>query len=169
MDTFRGSQVGVVVQCEHGHIVSTNEYDRVHAFGPDGEQIEHWRGGNELDHFANFLAAVASRRRSDLNADIVEGHLSSALCHTGNISHQLGKPHTASEVLQVIDSDERLRDSLERMFAHLRANEINVDKPVITVGASLVMDPAAETFTNSAANQLIRRSPRRPFVIPEIA
>jgi predicted dehydrogenase len=168
MDNYRGSQVGVVVQCEHGSIVSTSHYGLAQAFGPDGEEIKSWHG--EGNHFANFLDAVRSRKRSDLHADVLEGHLSSALCHTGTISHQLGEPRPADEILQSVAKNDRLQDSLERMFAHLRANEVNIDKPVVTVGATLEMDPATERFTNNqAANELLRREDRKPFAIPEIA
>jgi len=56
------------------------------------------------------------------------------------------------------------------MFAHLKANEVDVDKPITTAGPWLEMDPASEQFTsNSSANELLRRNDRKPFVIPEIA
>jgi predicted dehydrogenase len=168
MDTYRGAQIGVLVQCEHGHVLSTSDYARVEAFGPDGEVVETWRGAG--NHFANFLDAVHSRKQSDLHAPILDGHLSSALCHTGNISHQLGEPRTASEILASAAQNERLHDSLERMFAHLRANEVDVDQPVVTAGAQLEMDPVTERFTNNpAANELLRREDRPPFVVPEVA
>lgn len=166
MDNFRGSQVGVVVQCERGSVVSTSSYGTTHAYGPDGEVIKTWKG--EGDHFANFLDAVRSRKRSDLHADVLEGHLSSALCHTGQISHQLGEPRPADEILQSVAKNERLQDSLERMFAHLRANEVDIDKPVVTVGATLEMNPATERFTNNnTANDMLRREDRKPFAVPE--
>ena len=41
-------------------------------------------------HFENFRKAVVSRRVSDLNCDVLEGHLSAALCHLANISHRTG-------------------------------------------------------------------------------
>jgi predicted dehydrogenase len=168
MDSYRGSQVGVVVQCEHGSVLSTSKYGLVQAFGPDGDEIKSWTG--EGNHFANFLDAVRSRKRSDLHADVLEGHLSSALCHTGNISHQLGEPRPADEILQSVAKNERLQDSLERMFAHLRANDVNIDKPVIMVGAELKMDTKSEQFiNNAAANQLLRREDRKSFAIPEVA
>ena len=48
-------------------------------------------GGDETQlHFANFLKAVQSRRVSDLNCDVLEGHLSAALCHMANISYRTG-------------------------------------------------------------------------------
>jgi predicted dehydrogenase len=167
MDRFRGSQVGVVVECEHGSVVSTNNYKLTQAFGPDGKQIKSWHGGG--NHFANFLDAVRSRKRSDLHADVLEGHLSSALCHTGNISHQLGEPRAANEILQSVAKNERLQDSLKRLFVHLRANEVDIDKPTVTVGAMLEMDLSTEQFTNNtAANALLRRADRKPFVTAEI-
>lgn len=167
MDHYRGSQVGVIVQCERGSVLSTSNYGLTQAFGPDGEEIESWHG--EGNHFANFLDAVRSRKTSDLHANARQGHLSSALCHTGNISHQLGEPRPADEILQSVAKNERLQDSLERMFAHLRANDVNIDKPVVMVGVALEMNPATEQFTNNpAANELLRREDRKPFAIPEI-
>ncbi len=41
-------------------------------------------------HFENFRQAVLSRRASDLNCDVLEGHLSAALCHLANISYRTG-------------------------------------------------------------------------------
>jgi predicted dehydrogenase len=170
MNKYHGSQVGVVVHCEHGMVVSTSKYDEVNVFGPDGEKIKTFRGGGEHEHFMNFLTAVRSRKRSDLHADVLEGHVSSALCHTGNISHLLGEPRTAKEILASIEKHQRLHEGVERMFAHLRANEVNIDKPAITAGVWLEMDPATERFTNStAANELLRREDRKPFIVPTIS
>ena len=42
-------------------------------------------------HFANFIECVRSRKAEDLNADVLVGHLSSSLCHLGNISYRLGQ------------------------------------------------------------------------------
>jgi hypothetical protein len=56
------------------------------------------------------------------------------------------------------------------MFKHLRANEINVDEPVVTAGVVLEMDAKTEQFTNnSAASEMLHRADRKPFVVPEIA
>ena len=60
-------------------------------FDPEGKLVRTFDGKSE-NHFANFLKAVRSRKVSDLNADILEGHQSTALCHIGNISYRLGRP-----------------------------------------------------------------------------
>ena len=43
------------------------------------------------DHYANFIAAVRSRRRDALHAEIQEGHFSSALCHLANTAYRTGR------------------------------------------------------------------------------
>ena len=59
-------------------------YDTALVFDKEGKQIKKFSEGG--DHFANFIKAVRSRKHTDLNADIQDGHLSAALCHTANIS-----------------------------------------------------------------------------------
>ncbi len=52
-------------------------------------------------NWANFIQAVRSRKRSDLNADIEEGYLSTQLVHLANISYRLGRTlHFDSQTLQ---------------------------------------------------------------------
>lgn len=48
-------------------------------------------GAGPEDHFANFVRAVRSRRIEDLNADVLEGHYSAALCHMALIAYRLGR------------------------------------------------------------------------------
>jgi predicted dehydrogenase len=42
-----------------------------------------------VNHFTNFMDCVRSGKWQDLNADILQGHLSSSLCHLGNIACRL--------------------------------------------------------------------------------
>jgi predicted dehydrogenase len=57
-----------------------------------GPKLEKGEGGSAGgNHFRNFLTAVKSRKSSDLNAPIEEGHLSSAYCHLGNIAYRLNR------------------------------------------------------------------------------
>jgi predicted dehydrogenase len=46
-------------------------------------------GDAVVNHFTNFFDCVRSRKWQDLNADILQGHLSSSLCHLGNIACRL--------------------------------------------------------------------------------
>jgi predicted dehydrogenase len=169
MDRYKNCQIGVVVECEDGYVVnSSSDYGLAQAFTPDGEQIERWTG--EGDHFGNFLTAVESGRREDLAADVLEGHISAALCHTANVSQRMGEKRTASEITSAVAGNPLLEQFVRNMLDHLRANEIDIDHPVVTLGPSLDFDPAGERFTNSdAANRYVRREDRQPFVVPQIA
>jgi predicted dehydrogenase len=59
------------------------------VFGPDGKLAEKNKGKfpGEL-HYQNFFDSVRSRKPP--SADIEEGHLSTVLCHLGNISLRVG-------------------------------------------------------------------------------
>jgi predicted dehydrogenase len=49
------------------------------------------RGESDGGHFGNFIAAMRSRKQSDLNAPIEEGTISTSLVHLANISYRLGR------------------------------------------------------------------------------
>jgi hypothetical protein len=54
------------------------------------------------------------------------------------------------------------------MDEHLGANEVDLSKTPVTLGAILKINSTRERFTNSEdANQLLTRHYRKPFVIPE--
>ena len=58
------------------------------AGSKEGSGNNNDRRGN---HWANFLDGVRSGKNDSLNADIVEGHLSTSLCHLANISYRVGR------------------------------------------------------------------------------
>jgi predicted dehydrogenase len=172
MDSFMGSKIGVVVHCEGGHI-TVPSYTSSTAYDKEGKVIKTWKeekGGGEAPHFKNFIEAVRSRNHKDLYADILEGHLSSALCHTGNISHRLGKRAAPGAIREQIKGDREATATVERMFEHLKANEVNIDTDKLTLGPVLKMNPKTETFIgNAAADKLLTRDYRKPFVVPAIS
>ncbi len=168
MDKYRGAGVGVIVQCEKGYIIIPS-YTQATAYGPDDKEIKTWKSRGEEGHYENFLKAMRSRKVEDLNADILQGHLSSALCHTGNISYQLGKKATPHEIAQSLQGNDLLAGSFDRMIEHLAANGVPVDQPIMTRGESLKMDGKAETFIgNEAASQRLAREYRKPYIVPRI-
>jgi predicted dehydrogenase len=60
----------------------------------DGEGKTLAEGSDRLGdagHIRNFLDAVKSRRHEDLNQDIASGHVSSVMCHAGNIAWRTGR------------------------------------------------------------------------------
>lgn len=175
MDRYRGSRVGVVVQCEKGYVVVPS-YTSVEAYDERGNQLKHWSTPDDYDslkgHQDNWLAAVAAHDPSRLNAEIHEGHLSSALCHMGGISHQLGQPAPMREIMERTAANDVLANAVDRMAGHLRANGVDIDGDagVVTLGPWLELDPRSEKFTNSdSANALRARAPQRAgFAVPDL-
>ena len=48
-------------------------------------------GYRDDDHVQNFLTAIREQKPLSLNAEILEGHKSTLLCHLGNIAHRTGR------------------------------------------------------------------------------
>ena len=167
MDKFKGAGVGGIVECENGYVVVPN-YSGAIAYDKAGKEIKKFEGSE--DHFKNFIDACRSRRVDDLNADILEGHLSSALCHTGNISHLLGKKENPDAIMEQIKGDSFATDTFERMKEHLGKNDVDLTKDKLTLGPVLKMDGKAERFIDhDAANDMLKDKYREPYVVPEIS
>jgi predicted dehydrogenase len=164
---YRGASIGVVVQCEKGHILIPS-YTEAIAFDAEGNRIERWEGGGE--HHDNWLGAIVANDPKLLNAEIHTGHVSSALCHTGNVSYRLGKKAATKEIAEHVKDNEVLADSFDRMCQHLRANGVDIDgEPALTMGEWLDVDPVTEQFVkNDEAAKLWKREGRAPFVIPDL-
>lgn len=165
MDRYRGQDIGHVIECEGGYIAGTVAYDNA------GKEIRRFTGeGRQMEgHFANFITAVRSRKRSDLKADILEGHLSSALCHLGNISYRRGLATPEDRVRDSVKADTVASETLARMEEHLAANGVDLAKSRLTLGPTLRFDASAEKFLDDTeANSLLTRPYRRGFVVPEI-
>ena len=138
-------------------------------FDPAGKLIEKLSGKSD-NHFGNFVQAVNSRDRGQLNAEILGGHLSAGLCHLGNISYRLGRQTSPKEILAQLQSrklfDDR-QDTLARTRKHLAANGVDIEKTRLTLGPWLEFDPDNERFVgNEKASSMLTREYRKPFVVP---
>jgi predicted dehydrogenase len=166
MDAFDGVRIGVVVHCEQGKLVIPS-YDSAVAYDSKGEELQSWKGAQ--DHFANFIGAVRSGKPKDLAADIEEGHLSSALCHFGNVSHALGAPASRDDIHAEVEVLVPLAEACERVFAHLEANGVDLAATPLTLGRRLRIDAASERCaSDEEANRLLTREYREPFVVPAL-
>ena len=166
MDAYDGARIGVIVHCEKGKLCIPS-YDSAQAFDEKGNEVKSWQGAQ--DHFANFVAAVRSGRHQDLAADIEEGHQSSALCHYGNVSHALGAPNPVEDIRAAIEVLTPLSEAFERVVTHLEANGVDLARTPLTLGKRLRIDPTAERFAlDEAANRLLTREYREPFVVPAL-
>jgi hypothetical protein len=120
------------------------------------------------DRLKNFLAAVRSRNRADLNADILEGHYSAALCHLCNMSIRLGSKVPFRPRDTFFEGDADAIDVLERTEQHLAKHDVDIEKSGFVLGRKLVVCAKTESIVGDPeANQLLARHYRKGFEVPD--
>ena len=111
---YRGARVGILFYGEKG-IMVIDSYNRYRTYL--GQNYEPGPAGNEgADHYANFIEAVRARDPKLLNAEIEEGHYSSALCHLGLISARVGRTLTFDPENEQILNDAEANALLTREY-----------------------------------------------------
>ena len=170
MDHLRGIREGVIIQCEHGYFAGFRAggwtYDN------DGKKLQHFSGDNGANHQQNFIDAVRSRKQEQLAAPILETHISSAVCHLGNISYRLGAGQRDRPSLLNLPL---AGQTLERIEKHLAANGVDARKTPLAIGPCVHVDPQTErvrsvegeTTLLPAAQRLARGTYRPGFEVSE--
>jgi predicted dehydrogenase len=157
-EKYMGEQIGNIVHCKDGYVSGTTAYDGA------GKKIamDVKDDGRATNHFRNFIEAAKTGKPESLNADVLDGHLSSALC----ISYRLG------ELRPIAKDDpftsEEGNEAFSRTRKHLADAGVDLNKTQLRVGRTLTIDPKTEKFVNDAeADKLLTREYRKPFVVPE--
>jgi len=168
-DKFQGLDVGNIAHLEAGTIVRDQFFPKGSAKGEPLPQAGSTRGPGGGSHFANFIAAVRSRQRSDLNAEILEGHYSAALCHLANISYRLGEAVPFDSKTKAFGDDKEAYETFARMEEHLSGtNGLKLAGQDYRLGRKLTIDAKTERFVDDPeADKLLTRNYRAPFVVPD--
>ncbi|MBN2022337.1 MAG: Gfo/Idh/MocA family oxidoreductase [Pirellulales bacterium] len=164
---FRGLATGVCAECEGGHAMISN-YASVGGSVHDreGKLVKKFTGPER--HFENFIEAVRAGDRNLLNADVLEGHLSTSVTHVGNISYRVGAPADHREMRRQVQDIPVLNEMYDRLLDHLRAHEIDLESKSVTLGPWLDVDRENECFKDHPeANRIARGFYRAPFTVPE--
>lgn len=173
MDRFRGVQEGFVLQYEGGYFAGFRLGGTV--FDNDGKLIRRFRGDNGEGHQANFLEALRSRKTSDLNAPILEGHVSSAVCHLGNISYRLGRPGNAQACQATLGDRPPVAEGFPRLVKSLEGIGVDLDKTPFALGPWLELDTTTGDILKAGdgdvgqldqARRLARGTQRAPYLFP---
>ncbi len=171
-DNYKGVRVGVVVKCDDGYFAGGGGGGWI--YDNKGKKVKQFSSEGGKHHNANFIKAVRSRKVSDLNADIIEGHLSSALCHLGNIPYRIGSTAAPEEIKEALKSEPKAQESFKRFDNHLFNNWIDIKESQAVLGPWLEFDPKKEKFVGNGeydiarwANDLLKDQYREPFVVPE--
>jgi predicted dehydrogenase len=170
-DKFMGADVGVIWIGSDGMVVCPSYYGSGIVYDKGGKEIAKYTGGNDQNHFDNFVKAVRSRKHTDLSCDIAEGHISAALCHLSNISYRLGAETAFDKDIDSFSDCKDAAEALVRMKAHLKSNGVDLTKAIGRVGPKLTLDPKTERFVGSSASQanpMLFREYRKGFEVKEV-
>lgn len=171
MDKYLGLNVGNIAHCEGGYVtIPAANYSLAQAFDRDGKLIREFKGfGN---HYTNFVDAVRSRKESDLNGQLSQGHLSSTLVHLANISYRTGHAAKPGDIRDQLKARSSLSEPFGRFSEHLAANGVDLEKTPATLGLPLTFDAKSERFSGenaAAANAHLKREYRAPWIVPQLA
>jgi len=172
MDKFKGTDVGVVVQCENGYVTVGSNGGAV-VYDNQNKVLQKFAKNTLGQHRQNYIKAIHARKVT--NAPVEEIHYSSSLCHLGNLSYLVGSEKSNKELADAVKSDAATKDSYARVMDHLKANNVDIEKTKTVVGPLLKIDATKEMFTGGektivdAANKhpLRKRTGRAPYTIPE--
>ena len=125
------------------------------------------------DAFPAFINAMRTRKPEDNNCDAEVAHYSSACIHLSNASYRLGvgDPKNYKKAQDLVNGQHaEVEAALGRLHDNCKVLGLPIDEMTWTIGPVLTFDPKAERFTGEqaeAANELLRRDYRAPFVVPE--
>lgn len=142
-------------------------------YSHDGKMIKKFSGDGGGGHAANFLSAVRSRKREELNGEIEQIHYSSAWCHLGNISYQLGSAYNKDAAMNTLKGNEPWEEMIADFEEHCELNGVDPAKADGKLGPILDIDPAKETFVGDnatpEAKAMLTRKYRKGYAITESA
>ncbi len=96
-------------------MVDRDGYRIFHQRGMPGKSV-HKKWSDDGGHYRNFIDCVKNRKQDQLNADILEGHLSSMLCHLGNIAYRTGKRLEFDAQTETFTNDKAANQYLSREY-----------------------------------------------------
>jgi hypothetical protein len=166
-EPYMGESVGNVYHLEAGTIRGTKFYPTgSDKPAPLPEVDVQKRPGN--GNFGNFIAAVRSRKIEDLNAEILQAHLSCIPIHLANASYRLGEMVPFNPKTKAFGEDKEAYDALARMEEHLSNGAgLKLDGLDYCLGKRLTFDPKSERTGEPKADEILRGTYRKGYEVPE--
>ena len=90
---------------EPGYAETKDKYSDVNIYGQGRDP-----------HFKNFIDCVRSRKREDLAADVLKGHLSASMCHLCNIAYRTKRTLIFDSESENFVGDKEARKYLSRKY-----------------------------------------------------
>ncbi len=166
----KGPGVGIIITGEDGEFRGGRGggafYDN------DGNKLEEYKGDSGRTHMEHFLECVRSGKQEELRSPIESAYYSSCMSHLANISVRTGMEGSAAQLAAHVAGHDVAQEAYERFAQQLGLWEVDTTNTPWHIGPELTFDPESEKFTAgenvAAANALVKRVDRAPFIVPEI-
>ncbi|HOK90846.1 MAG TPA: gfo/Idh/MocA family oxidoreductase, partial [Candidatus Hydrogenedentes bacterium] len=109
----KGAKIGNLFYGTKGYMI-IDSYTHYVIYDKDDNKID--EGKSEANHYRNFIDAVRAGDPSRVNAPIIEGHLSSSLCHLGLISARLRRSLDFDPATETFVNDSEANALLTRKY-----------------------------------------------------
>ena len=174
LGNFRNRDSGIVIECEGGYFAG--DFTGGAVFDNQDRKTKDIQDGLtsrevEVVHMANFVAAVRSRKASDLHAEAAVGHASTVCSLMANISHRIGKKTPPETIREAIKGKPELANAFERCSVYLKENGVDLGADPAVLGPWVNYDAKNELFAGEFAKQaekLSRGEYRAPYVVPTL-
>lgn len=163
-----GRGVGIVVSCEDGEFVGGRGGGA--AYDKNKKVVKKFPGDGGDAHMANFVQAVRAGDAEQVHSKLESAYYSACMSHLANISVLTGEEMVPEAAAERVAGDEMLSEVLDRFSKQLSKLSVDFRKTPWHVGSTLEFDAVKERFVGEkagAANQLVHREDRKPFVVPE--
>lgn len=158
VDHQLGIRMGTIIECEGGHIAWPVAYDKA------GKKIKKFKSDDGHGHGVNWLKAIVDNRPGDVHAPLRNGHISTAYCLLGNLSHRLGTGAPSGKIAAEIADDAATGAAFDSMCEHLKTNLVDLAKTPFTLGRLVKSDASSLGGALAPeAKALDRREMRAPY------
>ncbi len=168
---FKNLRTGIYVECEHGAFAGGRGGGRF--LDLDGKVIEKFPGDGGANHLSNFLEVVRHGDPSKLRAPMRISTASAALSHFATVAYRAGQHLGSDAAKEMIKGNSAANELYERFMDNLKVDGWDEKNEPLTVGGWLDWDESKFQFTggtnHEAANAMITRDYRAPFVVPDLA
>ncbi len=162
-----GIRVGIVAHCEGGQL--RGGLSGMYAVGPDGKKpIMKFSSDGGAMHQENFINAVRSRKKESIASRLTTAVQAATIAHLSNVSYRTGASVDAAKIQETFPQEAALAEILADQSKQLA--DWGISNPSYTLGQKIDIEPGSrKVVTPELDAELIRRTCRPEFVIPELA